>query len=151
LLKAWYDVTLQNYFPEADEAFRRNTGFANPIGQVFQESMTTILDGLAASTALPEFQDPMNRIMRVLAVQGLPAGVAVRFLFVLRNQLASNKGIAEEEKNSWLARLDELAEMAVETWCECRETLFQLRINELRNRIRQLEAGSAPRERGGDA
>jgi hypothetical protein len=151
LLKAWYDTTMQNYFPATDEAFRRNTGFANPVGQAFQESMATILDGLVAGSDVTDFTAPLDRIVRVLAVQGLPAGVAIRFLSILRNLLEKNTELAVGEKKQWLARLDELAELSVEIWCECRETLSQLRINELRNRIQQLEAGSTPRQRGGNA
>ena len=151
MLKAWYDTTMQSYFPDSDEAFRRNTGFANPVGQAFQEAMATILDGLAAGTNVADFTAPLDRIVRVLAVQGLPAGVAIRFLFVLRNLLEKNAELAVGEKKQWLARLDELAELSVEIWCECRETLSQLRINELRSRIQQLEAGSTPKERGGNA
>lgn len=151
LLKAWYDTTMQSYFPASDEAFRHNTGFANPVGQAFQEAMATILDGLVAGTGVADFTAPLDRIVRVLAVQGLPAGVAIRFLAVLRNLLEKNTEFAAGEKKHWLARLDELAELSVEIWCECRETLSQLRINELRNRIQQLEAGSTPRERGGNA
>ena len=149
LLKAWYDTTMQSYFPATDEAFRRNTGFANPVGQAFQESMATILEGLTAESEAASFTAPLDRVVRVLAVQGLPAGVAIRFLAILRNLLAKNTEIALDDKKKWLMRLDELAELSVEIWCECRETLSQLRISELRNRIQQLEAGSTPRERGG--
>ena len=151
LLKAWYDTTMQSYFPATDEAFRRNTGFANPVGQAFQESMALILDGLVAGSETPDFAAPLDRIVRVLAVQGLPAGVSIRFLAVLRSLLEKNAELAASEKKQWLSRLDDLAELSVEIWCECRETLSQLRINELRNRIQQLEAGSMPRERGGNA
>ena len=151
LLKAWYEATLKSYFPQADEKFRRNTGFANPVGQAFQESMTTILCGLVSDADVAEFEAPLDRIVRVLSVQGLPAGVSVRFLFVLRNLLSHSSELSAEQKNNWLVRLDELAELAVEIWCECRETLSQLRINELRNRLSLLEAGSIPRERGGNA
>jgi hypothetical protein len=151
LLKAWYDTTMQSYFPATDEAFRRNTGFANPVGQAFQESMATILEGLMVGTEAADFTAPLDRIVRVLAVQGLPAGVAIRFLAVLRSLLEKNTEFAASEKKRWLVQLDELAELSVEIWCECRETLSQLRINELRNRIQQLEAGSMPRERGGNA
>jgi len=151
LLKAWYDTTLQSYFPASDETFRHNTGFANPVGQVFQESMATILDGLVARSDVADFTAPLDRIVRVLAVQGLPAGVAIRFLSVLRNLLEKNAELAVDEKKQWLARLDEIAELSVEIWCECRETLSQLRISELRNRIQQLEAGSTSRQRGGNA
>ena len=149
LLKAWYDETLKSYFPDSDEAFRRNTGFANPVGQAFQESMATILDGMEAGLSPADFSAPLDRVVRVLAVQGLPAGVAVRFLFVLRNLLEKNAEISAQEKKKWLVRLDEISELSVEIWCECRETLAQLRINELRNRIQQLEACSVAKERGG--
>lgn len=151
LLKAWYDITLQNYFPAADDAFRRNTGFANPVGQAFHASMTAILNGLDSGAEVSDFAASLDRIVRVLAVQGLPAGVAIRFLFVLRNLLDKNEELSASDKKIWLEKLDESAELAVEIWCECRETLSQLRINELRNRVQQLEAGSTPKEREGNA
>ena len=149
LLKAWYDATLKSYFPDSDETFRRNTGFANPVGQAFQESMAKILDGLTDNVAAPEFAAPLDRVIRVLAVQGLPAGVAIRFLFVLRDLLEKNVDLPASDKKIWQRQLDALAEQSVEIWCECRETLAQLRINELRNRIQQLEACSVAKERGG--
>ena len=151
LLKAWYDETLKSYFPDSDEAFRRNTGFANPVGQAFQESMALILDGIAEQAAASEFAAPLDRVVRVLAVQGLPAGVAIRFLFVLRDLLDKNADLSPSDKKKWQKQLDALAEQSVETWCECRETLAQLRINELRNRIHQLEASSIAKERGGSS
>ncbi len=149
LLTAWYNAAMHSYFPEADEAFRRSTGFSNPVGQTFQQAMLTILSGLADKSDLSAFQAPLDRIIRVLAVQGLPSGVAIRFLYVLRNQLDCVSELSDAEKKEWSGRLDILAEMAVEIWCECRETLSQLRINELRSRIQFLEAGSTPKERGG--
>ena len=100
---------MQSYFPATDEAFRRNTGFANPVGQAFQESMALILDGLVAGSETPDFAAPLDRIVRVLAVQGLPAGVSIRFLAGLRNLLEKNAELAVSEKKQWLSRLDELA------------------------------------------
>lgn len=101
LLKAWYDATLKSYFPDSDETFRRNTGFANPVGQAFQESMAKILDGLTDKAAAPEFAAPLDRVIRVLAVQGLPAGVAIRFLFVLRDLLEKNVDLPASDKKIW--------------------------------------------------
>lgn len=151
LLKAWYDETLRSYFPGSDEAFRRNTGFANPVGQAFQESMAKILDGLADKVTADEYTAPLDRVVRVLAVQGLPAGVAIRFLFVLRDLLDQNADLTQAEKKVWQKQLDALAEQSVEIWCECRETVAQLRINELRNRIHHLETCSMAKDRGGNA
>jgi hypothetical protein len=149
LLKAWYQAAMQSCFPETDGSFKLGAGFSNPVGQAFQQAMTAILSGLADGSALSTFHAPLDRIVRVLAVQGLPSGVAIRFLFVLRNQLGNMTELTADEKKYWTGRLDDLAEIAVEIWCECRETLSQLRINELRNRIQLLEADSAPKERGG--
>jgi hypothetical protein len=148
-LKSWYEDTMRSYFPDADEAIRRGTGFSNPIGQTFQQAMSVILAELPTSQDKNSFRAPLDRIVRVLAVQGLPAGASVRFLFLLRNLLESSLEIPEEEKRLSIKRLDDLAEIAVEIWCECRETISQLRMNTLRNRIQQLEAGSTPEDRGG--
>jgi hypothetical protein len=152
VLKDWFGDAMQSCFPDADETIRRGTGFSNPIGQSFQQAMSAILANLpAAEEDLASLRAPLDRIVRVLAVQGLPAGTSVRFLFLLRNRLESAPDIPAEEKRLWIKRLDGLAEIAVEIWCECRETLWQLRLNSLRNRIQQLEAGSTPKERGGTA
>lgn len=149
LLKSWYDDTLQSCFPEAGDAFRLGGGFSNPVSQSFREGMTAILAGLAAGRDLESIRAPLDRIVRVLAVQGLPPGASIRFVFLLRYHLESAPDIPVEEKQIWSRRLDALAEMSVEIWTECRETLFQLRINELRKRIQQLEACLSPNGRGG--
>lgn len=143
LAKTWYEDTLRACFPDADEAFRLNTGFTNPIGQTFQHAMEAILTGLVTNAAVSEFRAPLDRIVHVLAVQGLPAGFSVRFLFILRIQLAAFQDISAEDKLRWFERIDTMAEMAVEHWAQCRETIFNLRIKELRKRIQQLEGGIA--------
>ena len=150
-LKSWYDDTMQSCFPDADELIRRGTGFSNPVGQTLQQAMRIILADLPAAGDLESLRPPLDRIVRILAVQGLPAGTSVHFLFLLRNLLESASDIPAEEKRLWIQRLDALAEIAVEIWCECRETLFQLQINGLRKRIQFLEAGSTPKEEGGIA
>ena len=149
LQKSWYEAAMKSCFPEADDAFRHGAGFSNPVSQSFWDAMTVLLPKLTEEQNLEAFRAPLDRIVRVLAVQGLPPGSSIRFLFVLRNLLDAAPYIMPEEKQFLFKRIDDLAEISVEIWCECRETLSQLRINELRNRIRQLEAGSTPKERGG--
>ena len=140
---------MQSCFPDATGAFRLGAGFANPVGQSCREGMAAILAGLPAEPGLQSLRAPLDRIVRVLAIQGLPPGASIRFLFVLRKRLAAMPDIPAEEKKLWFDRLDDLAEMAVDIWTECRETLFHLRINELRKRVQQLEAGFTAKERGG--
>ena len=140
---------MRSYFPEADAAFLKQTGFANPVGQNFQQATTELVNGLSDEVDLAELKLPLDRIVRILTVQGLPAGMSIRFLSVLRRQLESEKDLPAEEKIRWVDRIDALTEMAVEIGQDCRETLSLLRISELRQRIRQLEAASTPNDRGG--
>ena len=148
LQKKWYEAIMHSYFPNADAAFFSPIGFANPIGQNFQQATTAVVNGLADGANLDELKAPLDRIIRILAVQGLPAGMSIRFLTEFRRQLDTVGNFSPEEKAFWIERIDTLSEMAVEILLECRETLSLLRINELRNRILQLEAGFEPREKG---
>ena len=149
LQKKWYEAIMRSYFPDADAAFLSPIGFANPIGQNFQQATAAVVNGLADGTNLEELRTPLDRIVRILAVQGLPAGMSIRFLTEFRRQLDTAGDFSPEEKTLWIERIDTLAEMSIEIWLECRETLSLLRINELRKRIEQLEIGSTPKDRGG--
>ena len=146
LVTAWYEDTMHSYFPLADTAFGDHNSFAHPVGQNFFQAMTAIVDGLADGTERESFAPPLDRIVRILAVQGLPAGMSVRFLHSLRRRLEDETGFSATEKSAISARLDDLAEMAAEIWLECRETLSTLRIGELRQRIQLLEAAAKPKD-----
>ena len=126
-------------------------GFANPIGQNFRQAMDEIITGLAADRDRDSFRGPLDRIVRILAVQEMPAGMAFRFLFLLRRLLEAERTLSANEKRRLSERLDELAELAAEIWAGCRETLATLRVEELRGRIRRLETGHTPKDRGGSA
>lgn len=146
LVQTWYEATLRSYFPTADAAFLGHASFAHPVGQNFHQAMTAIIDGLADGLAREAFAAPLDRIIRILAVQELPAGMSVRFLALLRRQLLAEAALSPAEKSALADRIDDLTETAVEIWLECRETLYTLRINELRKRIQLLEAGSTAKD-----
>lgn len=147
LLQNWYEATLRSYFPSSEAAFRSNAGFQNPVGQTLQESLGLILQGLIKNADSRALAAPLDRVIRMLVVQGVSAGAAVRFLFLLRNLAETQQGLEAADRMEWRTKIDSLAEMAVEIWCECRETLLQLQIQELRQRIRFMETDLSSRDR----
>ena len=148
LLREWYDATLRSYFPSSEAEFRSNAGFQNPVGQTLQESLGLILQGLIKNADSRALATPLDRVIRMLVVQGLSAGAAVRFLFLRRNLAVNQRGLDAADRPEWRSKIEMLAEMAVEIWCECRDTLSRLQIQELRQRIRLVESEFSSRVRG---
>jgi hypothetical protein len=146
---AWLDAALSSFFPNSEEAFRNASGFGNPVGQAFHQGMDAILAGLEEQAELEAFRAPLDRMIRVLAIQGLPAGTAVRLLYLLKDVLRTVSDISMEERHQHARKLDRLAEIAAEVWSDCREKLLQIQIEQLRRHIRLLETVSTANEKGG--
>ena len=146
---AWMDAALTAFFPQTDQTFRRNSDFSNPVGQAFHSGMSEIIANLSENASLEKYYGPLDRIIRVLAVQGLPAGTAVRLLFLLKNNLHTVPGLEIKERHCLARTIDRLAELAADIWSDCREKLLQIQIEQLRRHIRLQEAVSSANEKGG--
>lgn len=146
---AWLDAALSSFFPNSEKAFRNGSGFGNPVGQAFQQGMAAVLTGLSEQAQPETFRAPLDRMIRVLAIQGLPAGSAVRLLFLLKDVLRTVSDLSMEERHQHARKIDRLAEIAAEVWSDCREKLLQIQIEQLRRHIRLLEATSTANEKGG--
>lgn len=149
LFKTWYESAMRCYFPAAEASFYNQVGFKNPVAQIFHQAMQAIVDGVLADSDPLELRVHIEKMMRVVAVQGLPAGYSIRFITLLRRLLESEPDLPAAAKAPLIEKTDALAEIAVEIWCERRETLSQLQINELRKRLQRFESVPTPRNRGG--
>lgn len=151
ILKAWFQSVVDTY-PEETAKFlkKEKDPFANPVGRSIHEGIqgifTEILGGLPSDDVVPF----LDRIVRVRAVQDFTPAQAVSFMFSLKDVVRSHM-----EKDGLLAQhagdlaafdrtVDRAALMAFNIYVECREKLYQLRIDEIKNRTgRLLERANA--------
>jgi hypothetical protein len=149
LLKDNKEELVKKFFESLLEAYSDNTAtffktqkdpFANPVGNAFRQGAHAIIhqivDGIDPSSAIASL-DP---ILRVRAVQGFSPSQSVSFIFTLKEIIRNRfqKEIEEDslqnELNAVETRIDKLSLIAFDVYMECREQLFQIKANEVRNR-----------------
>lgn len=151
ILKEWFQAVVETY-PEETARFlkKEKDPFANPVGRSILEGIegifVQILGGLPSDEVLPF----LDRIVRVRAIQDFTPAQAVAFMFALKDVVRS-----QTDKDGLTAQyaaalagfdrtVDRAALMAFNIYVECREKLYQLRVDEIKNRTgRLLERANA--------
>jgi hypothetical protein len=145
ILNRWFDRILETY-PADTQGFLRSqkNQFANPVGNTISEGMAALFDALVGG-AEPDWSSPfLDRMIRVRAVQSFSPSKALGFIFglkeVVRKELgraASEREVAEELRELE-RRVDALALSAFDLYMQCRERLYEIRANEVKNRTARL-------------
>ena len=145
IVKKWCDLILQTY-PEQSQAFLRKQKdrFANPVGCTIFEGIESIYDELVGEADSDKISLFLDNIVRVRAIQDFSPSRAVGFVFglkkIIKDELESEirqEGISEE----WAAfesRIDSLALLCFDIYTECRQKIFDIRVNEVRNQSARL-------------
>ncbi len=149
ILTRWFDLTVQTYPPDSRKFFKSQTNrFANPVGWTISEGMALIFDVLVAGQGLEsqEVRAFLDGIIRIRAVQDFSPAEAVSFVYLLKAAAREALGadlLDEGVVHEFLAfesRIDKLALLAFDKYVECREKIFELRANELKNRTSRILA-----------
>jgi hypothetical protein len=143
VLERWLQALLETY---PAETARFLTGvpdpFGNPVGETLRAGVARLFDALVAGQAADGVAAAADGIVRIRAVQEFPPSVAVGFALalrpILREELAG-AGLAEAERAALDDAVDRLALAAFDVYMQCRETIFQIRVRELRDARRLAE------------
>lgn len=145
LVKKWCDLILQTY-PEQSQNFLRKQKdqFANPVGRSIFEGIESIFDELVGEADAKKISLFLDNIIRVRAVQEFSPSQAVGFIFglkkIIKDELKSEireEGISEECA-AFDSRIDSLALLCFDIYTECRQEIFNIRVNEVRNQSHRL-------------
>jgi hypothetical protein len=108
--------------------------------------MSLVLDALVSGEGLEseEVRQFLDGIIRIRAVQDFSPAEAVDFVFLLK--LVTREVIRAELRNERLvlellgfeSRIDKLGLLAFTIYVQCREKIFELRANELKNRTSRI-------------
>ncbi len=140
IIKRWFDVILETY-PADTAAYleKRANRFANPVGSTIHEGIENIFDEILKGSDFEKVSPFLDSIVRIRAVQDFSPSGAVSFIFslkkVIREELKENMAgdIASHEMPALDDRIDRLALFAFDIYMQCREKLYEIRANELRN------------------
>lgn len=136
VLARWFDRIVEGY-PAETARFLREQGdpFANPVGAALRRELGPILDGILDGRDPMELESSLDRIVRVRALQDMPPSRAVGFLLDLKNVLGvAVEELASADRRVLGERVDDVLLVAFDVYSRCREQVYEIRVNEIRNR-----------------
>jgi hypothetical protein len=135
ILKRWTDRVFDGYPEETAKFLRSNSDpFANPVAAGLREGLGEILDGVLRGVEPHELASALDRVIRVRAVQEFEPSVAVSFVFDLKNLLRKT-GLesADGSMDELDRRIERLGLYAFDVYMRCREDMWRIRAQEIRN------------------
>ena len=138
----WLDRTLRTYPTDSVNFFsKQKDQFANPVGHAHAQGTQGIVDILVESKELGEAQPHLMEIIRIRAIQDMPASAAISFVFFLKDVVRTL--LKSELKDPSFAidlqafdkRVDELALIAFDAYASCREKLYAIRVDEVKRNV----------------
>jgi hypothetical protein len=145
ILNRWFDLVLESY-PADTQRFlkKQKSRFGNPVAQEISQGIEGVFNQLLASAEAEGVSPFLDRIVRVRAVQEFTPAQALSFVFglkkVIRGELAGHLAASPlaEEMVALEARIDRLALLAFNLYAECKRQIYELRVDEVKNRVGAL-------------
>lgn len=142
----WFQLMVDAYPAETAKFLKREKNpFANPVGRSIHEGISGILDLLVRGVEHGKASEFLDRIIRVRAVQDFSPAQALAFVFDLRGLLRDvlvkeidEGGITADELALFDAKVDELALISFNVYTACREQLYEIKVEEIKNRSFRL-------------
>jgi hypothetical protein len=142
IARSWLEGALATYPGDSPAIFAREKDpFANPVGHSLRVGTERMLDALLLDTDAGEVREQLQNIMKIRAVQPFAPSQAVGFVLRLREIIRAELGgvAADPRFASELAdldaQIDRIALAAFDKFVECREQVYELRVNEVKRQV----------------
>ena len=155
LLDQWFHQFIGAYPPESVKYFERvENEFTNPIGSNVHRSLVAIFDELLGQQDADKLYGDLEMIMRIKAVQDVTPSQAIAFVFGLKSIL--RKAFTKEINNGTIKlselldfedSLDTMALLAFNIYVDSRELIYDMRVQEMHQRIDILEKANLLNEK----
>jgi len=145
VLKKWFHLVVENY-PHETVQFIKNEAdpFANPVGSAIWEGIAGLFDELIKGPDRSKVLGFLDRMMKVRAIQDFTPSQATGFIFGLKDlirQELKRETVAETTVTELLrfeSKIDSLARIAFDVYVQCRERIYEIKTNEIKNRYFRL-------------
>lgn len=142
---AWFDRVVASYPGDASRFFKAQTNaFSNPVGTSIKKALGELLDALVDDGDVQVKAGLLDDIIKIRAVQDFAPSVAIAFVFDLKEIIRADcaERLSEPDFRAQLfefeQRIDQMALLALDTFVQRRERLFQIRINEVKRSVATL-------------
>jgi len=140
IIKDWFTLAVETYPPDTASFLKRQRDpFANPVGRTVSRGLEALFNELLKEMdheIITSFLDP---IIRIRAIQNFSPAQAVNFTFLLKKAIRENikkEALEEQLFNELLlfeSKIDKLALIAFNIYVQCKEKIYDLKANEMRN------------------
>ena len=145
ILERWFDLILETYPTDTRQFLEKNKNrFSNPVAHEISRGIEGIFDQILGGGSSKEDSPFLDKIIRIRAVQDFRPSQALGFVFELktlvREELAGiiNDRHISEELSKFERKVDQLGLLSLDLYMNCREKLYELRVNEVKNRVGRL-------------
>ena len=140
ILKKWFDLIIETY-PEETANFLKSqkNQFSNPVGHVIFEGIEEIFKEILGEPDPEKVAAYLDNIIRIRAIQEFSPSKALSFLFLLKKVIRAevmNKTREYhmlEELSVIESRIDDLVNISFDIYMQCREKIYELKANEVKN------------------
>jgi len=139
IVKRWFELVAGTY-PADTAKFLKQEGdrFLNPVGATFSEELDAIYQELLEGMNEERLSSRLSNIIKIRSVQDFPPSQAIGFVFLLKRAIREElRGIKEDnvlrELVEFDLKIDKLALLALDIYAECREKIYQLSLEQIRN------------------
>ena len=158
IVKTWFAATIETY-PSDTATFLKSQKdpFANPVGRTIYQGLTALFDEITKETGHEAILSSLDPIIRIRAVEDFSPSQATSFIFFLKDVIRDN--IKKEDFQAQLfselllfeSKIDELSLITFNLYMNCREKIYELKANEMKNRtFRAFERAGLVRETPAD-
>lgn len=139
ILETWLRTTAGSYPAEtARHLLDEPDPFRNPVGQAMREGLPVLLDAVLGRVPFEAVAAPLERLIRIRAMQAFTPAQAIGFLLklipLLRESYSSDAARIEAE-----ARIHRMTLAAFDLYVSCREQAHTIQLKELRRRTYVLD------------
>lgn len=145
ILKKWFDLILETYPTDTANFMKsQKDRFANPVGSTIMQGIEGVYDQLLNGADLSSASPFLDNIIKVRAIQEFTPAKALSFIFLLKNVIREELATEIREKNisddllSLESNIDTLALFSFDIYMQCREKLYEIRANEVKNNTFRL-------------
>lgn len=142
--QAWLDDTLATYPADSARFFKRERDkFANPVGNTYAVHTRAIADAIIDGAEPETVAADLEKVIKIRSIQEMSASQAVGFVFrlktIIRDELAElREPDAHADLDELEQAIDSLALVAFDVYAQCREQLFDIRVNEVKRTVSGL-------------
>jgi hypothetical protein len=145
ILERWFDLILETYPADSREFLRtKRNRFANPVAHEISRGIEGIFEQILAGGDQEEVTPFLDKVIRIRAVQDFTPSQALGFMFelktLIKEELSDHPGQTQisEDLSRIERKIDEFGLFSLDLYMKCREKIYELRVNEVKNRVGRL-------------